>query len=860
MLRPHAGLCPPLLLAHRSSRRLCTAVPTPHPALLPRHERTIAPYTVGRQLEALFPAMMDKSKPSGPAPAPRNKNNHTQSKPKPTNSQIITAVENGQERAYTAITEGKATILFPGGGEVFYNPIQNFNRDLSVLAIRCFGESWLGERSRRRKDHREGKAKCALGAGNIQVAASEELIAGEAEADKAVEVSSEGTAATAPPPTTATKVVQQTQPNFRILDALSATGLRALRYSQEIPFATSLVANDLSASAVASIRRNINHNAASNPSAIAKIKVETANAMTHMYLNLHHYHVIDLDPYGTAAPFLDAALQSIVTKDSGPGSAGGGGGGGLLCVTCTDAGVWASTGYAEKCYALYGGQPLKGECSHEAGLRLILYSIASTAAKYGLAIEPLLSLSIDFYARVFVRVKASPATVKHFANNSMIVYNCDSGCGSSTSISLGRAEEQQRRDNGRGTTRTDTLWKFKQPQAPAFSGDCEHCGFRMHIAGPMWAGPLHDETFLNNLLKTVDQAEEEEPQGVYTTLPRVRGMVSTALDECTFVKRSEAAREEAAAAAAALLKSDEVPAPTADVAEPTTTTTTTTQSTSEPKLEDSETTTTAAAAEETSAVTPPPTIPRSTPPYPRLQNPHFFIIPTRLSKTIHSVAPPQAQLRGALVYLGYSVGRSHCKPNSIKTDAPFVVIWEIMRQWVARYAPVKAGSLPRSGPGWRVLYGEVPGGAPPQADVGPAEGEDGEEEVDSAEVGQGWKEVSEVVGEVVFDAALGAVEGRDRRSRSAGGGEGKVVVRKEVRYQQNPTANWGPMKAAKGSSLATPTPEGVSVSVSPGAGVKRKEVEISEKRVEGEGGVEMEMEMEVDMDANGKEEKKIKLA
>lgn len=35
------------------------------------------------------------------------------------------------------------------------------------------------------------------------------------------------------------------------------------------------------------------------------------------------YHVVDLDPYGTACPFLDTSIQLI--ED-----------GGLLCVTCTD--------------------------------------------------------------------------------------------------------------------------------------------------------------------------------------------------------------------------------------------------------------------------------------------------------------------------------------------------------------------------------------------------------------------------------------------------------------------------------------------------------------------------------------------
>lgn len=44
---------------------------------------------------------------------------------------------------------------------------------------------------------------------------------------------------------------------------------------------------------------------------------------------------IDLDPYGTAAPFLDSALQA--TED-----------GGLMCITCTDLAVLAGSNYPEK--------------------------------------------------------------------------------------------------------------------------------------------------------------------------------------------------------------------------------------------------------------------------------------------------------------------------------------------------------------------------------------------------------------------------------------------------------------------------------------------------------------------------------
>lgn len=48
----------------------------------------------------------------------------------------------------------------------------------------------------------------------------------------------------------------------------------------------------------------------------------------------------------------------------------------------------------------------------EKGLRLVLQTISSVASRYGRYIEPLLSLSIDFYVRIFVRVQTSAIEVK----------------------------------------------------------------------------------------------------------------------------------------------------------------------------------------------------------------------------------------------------------------------------------------------------------------------------------------------------------------------------------------------------------------------------------------------------------------
>ena len=45
-------------------------------------------------------------------------------------------------------------------------------------------------------------------------------------------------------------------------------------------------------------------------------------------------------------------------------------------------------------------------------LRLLLHTLSTSASRYGRYIEPLLSLSIDFYVRVFVRIQTSPMEVK----------------------------------------------------------------------------------------------------------------------------------------------------------------------------------------------------------------------------------------------------------------------------------------------------------------------------------------------------------------------------------------------------------------------------------------------------------------
>lgn len=66
--------------------------------------------------------------------------------PKPSTSEapakegLPTATWQGED--YHLVEEGKAKILYPKGHQVFYNPIQEYNRDMSVMMLRLFAEDW----------------------------------------------------------------------------------------------------------------------------------------------------------------------------------------------------------------------------------------------------------------------------------------------------------------------------------------------------------------------------------------------------------------------------------------------------------------------------------------------------------------------------------------------------------------------------------------------------------------------------------------------------------------------------------------------------------------------------------------------
>jgi tRNA (guanine26-N2/guanine27-N2)-dimethyltransferase len=670
-------------------------------------------------------------------------------------------------KQYDTVQEGLARILNPISDKkrqgksdeaqlVFYNPIQQFNRDLSVLAIKAYGEQIIEKRTLKRKEKNQEKrkrkreqadegsekpAKIGKPSGDDVQPKTEELAVGtdaksfgdsklqkdEISADTVVSETakpngtnnekvhhSHATAGNGSQPSHPPKPGQ-----FTILDALSATGLRALRFAHELPFVTSVTANDLTASAVESIKRNVKYNELE-----AKINITNDDAIGHMYSVLakslsnrdragnpakgYKYDVIDLDPYGTAAPFLDAAIQSV-RED-----------GGLLCITCTDASNWAGHCYTEKCFALYGGVPIKGLHSHEAGLRIVLHAISTTAARYGLAIEPLLSLSIDFYCRVFVKVTKSAQQVKFLGSKTMLMYNCDSGCSAWAVQPLMKSKPTPNKSGG------GHFFKYFNSLGPVTGKECEHCGTLMHVGGPMYGGPLHSPAFIQRILDLLPGADGN----IYKTVPRIEGMLQTALEE----------------------------------------------------------------------ILPGPPIAGDFGPINQEQivvdHYPFFIMPSKICSVLKCTTIPDDMLRGALVHLGYRTTRSHCRPGSVKTDAPWSTIWWVIKEWIRQKSPIKTENIQPNSPAWKILQmgkdsSDLQNAAPdkrqpPQLQGGQtaASPADRPETGEQSEETPGAQEL-ELRKTLVFDEQLG------RLGKQKG-------ARRLVRYQMNPRENWGPMTRAKG--------------------------------------------------------------
>ena len=357
---------------------------------------------------------------------------------------------------WESVTEGQATIYRrkePGESEdhnAFYNPIQEFNRDLSVAVLNVFSAQRAAEIAEGRLHPWRGRKR----------------------------------------PADALPVREDTK--MTVMEALAASGLRSVRYCKEVQGIKRIVVNDCDPAATAAIERNMKLNGI-DP---GMYTVSLADAVAALHRE-EIYDVVDLDPYGSPAPFVDG---SVLASSEGA----------LLCVTFTDMAVLCGA-HGDVCASKYGSVAIRKKYCHEEALRIGIAFLQRAATRHRRHIVPLLSVSVDYYMRLFVRIHSSPGAANASTEKMANVFQC---------VNCDRFGLQPL------VARLKPLTPARVCIPPA----CDYCGSQFMIGGPIWAGPMYDPDFTKNVLDWV----KAQPETVFpNTRKRIIGVLSAILDEGT---------------------------------------------------------------------------------------------------------------------------------------------------------------------------------------------------------------------------------------------------------------------------------------------------------------------------------------
>lgn len=240
--------------------------------------------------------------------------------------------------------------------------------------------------------------------------------------------------------------------NGVLCEPFTGTGIRSIRYVKEAGVER-VIAGDVDNAAVDVALRNVELNGLRD-----QVKVIRSDA--NVLLANNKCDIIDIDPYGSPAPFINSALLSIKH-------------GGLLCATATDLAVLQGS-YVNKAIRRYGFRPLRGFLSREIGLRGLLGFIARQALMIDAGVKPLLAYWERHYYRVCVIVSKDRGSARETVRNLGYAYYC--------SESLRRG--------------------FINRYPIGVKGGCM-------VSGPLWIGTIGDVEFLDYSLALVNNIDYE---------------------------------------------------------------------------------------------------------------------------------------------------------------------------------------------------------------------------------------------------------------------------------------------------------------------------------------------------------------
>lgn len=263
----------------------------------------------------------------------------------------------------------------------------------------------------------------------------------------------------------------QCEKPLHFCDPMTASGVRAIRYALECSAVDSVVAADSQSESLRTARTNVELNGLNDKITLTE---SDANLVLNNYAN-NRFDMVDLDPFGSPAPFFESALRA--TTD-----------GGIVAATATDMAPLTGARHAA-CLRKYGITPLRTEFSKEMAIRVLSASLAISAGRLELGVEIAFSHANDHYARIFATVRKGKKVSNQSSEHLGFLEYC-AEC-------LARSERASLND---------------------IRSRCDDCGAKTQIGGPIWLGRLSSEPTVSRMIETAPNLATSRLSEIQTTL------------------------------------------------------------------------------------------------------------------------------------------------------------------------------------------------------------------------------------------------------------------------------------------------------------------------------------------------------
>lgn len=236
-------------------------------------------------------------------------------------------------------------------------------------------------------------------------------------------------------------------------DSLAGVGARGVRVANEVKRKLHVAIVDFNPDSLRLARRNARVNGVTDRCAFVG---EEANTFLYSrFRRTEKFDYVDVDPFGTPAPYLQAAFNAVSD-------------GGVVSVTATDTAVLCGV-HPTVALRRYWARPLNNCFGHETAIRILVNACRRYAASLDIGVMPVAAHSTKHYVRVYLRAQVGAT-------------EADSSLGAEGFVEVCRSCHNV-------VVSTEMLSR------------CPTCGGQTDAAGPLWVGPLSEEPVLSSVLR-----------------------------------------------------------------------------------------------------------------------------------------------------------------------------------------------------------------------------------------------------------------------------------------------------------------------------------------------------------------------